>query len=84
MKFSNIEELWSGVQHLDNLKTIDLWGSKHLIRCPDFSGTPNLESLRLGLAASVKRRSHHQVYEGAPLSVLMCYPGNEIPECFNI
>ncbi|KAI9186753.1 hypothetical protein LWI28_020508 [Acer negundo] len=38
-----------------------------------------------GLAASVKRRSHHQVYkEGAPLPVLMCYPESEIPECFNI
>ncbi|TXG67430.1 hypothetical protein EZV62_008705 [Acer yangbiense] len=37
-----------------------------------------------GLAASVKRRSHHQVYKGAPLCGCMCYPGCEIPEFFNI
>ncbi|TXG67428.1 hypothetical protein EZV62_008703 [Acer yangbiense] len=50
---SNIKELWSGVQQLDNLKTIDLRESKHLIRCPDFSGTPNLEKLLLGLCQSL-------------------------------
>ncbi|TXG67931.1 hypothetical protein EZV62_009206 [Acer yangbiense] len=53
MRNSNIEELWSGIQQLDNLKTIDLVGSKHLIRCPDFSGTPNLESLSLGMCKSL-------------------------------
>ncbi|KAL5843182.1 hypothetical protein ACOSQ4_009140 [Xanthoceras sorbifolium] len=53
MPNSTLEELWSDVLHLDNLKSINLKGSQHLIRCPDLSGAGNLESLMLGDCTSL-------------------------------
>ncbi|TXG67431.1 hypothetical protein EZV62_008706 [Acer yangbiense] len=83
MHNSNIEELWSGVQQLENLKTIDLLWSKHLIRCPDFSGTPNLESLRLtwcisliGIPQSIQHLNKLEI-----LDVQACKSITSIPDC---
>ncbi|TXG67434.1 hypothetical protein EZV62_008709 [Acer yangbiense] len=80
---SNIEELWRGVQQLDNLKTIDLSGSKHLIRCPDFSGTPNLESLRLGRCKSLIGipQSIQHLNKLESLDVEGCESITSIPDC---
>ncbi|XP_044509369.1 disease resistance-like protein DSC1 [Mangifera indica] len=47
MSYSDIQQLWMGDQILLNLKTINLSHSKHLQGSPDFSVTPNLESLIL-------------------------------------
>ncbi|XP_058006676.1 disease resistance protein RPV1-like [Hevea brasiliensis] len=44
---SKIRELWNGVQHLGNLKYVNLSFSEDLIRIPDLSGCPNLEVLNL-------------------------------------
>ncbi|XP_031280191.1 disease resistance-like protein DSC1 [Pistacia vera] len=47
MPWSKIKQLWNGLQHLEKLKHINLIHSKHLIRIPDLSLAPNLESLTL-------------------------------------
>ncbi|KAL5776093.1 hypothetical protein ACOSP7_009019 [Xanthoceras sorbifolium] len=44
---SNVEQLWNSDQNFPNLKHINLSHSKLLIRSPDFSVAPNLESLIL-------------------------------------
>ncbi|EEF40575.1 TMV resistance protein N, putative [Ricinus communis] len=44
---SNLEQLWTGVQHLVNLKRIDLSYSRHLTRIPDLSKAQNLERMEL-------------------------------------
>ncbi|XP_058007332.1 disease resistance protein RPV1 [Hevea brasiliensis] len=44
---SKIKELWDGVQHLPNLKYVDLSFSKDLVRLPDLSRCSNLEVLNL-------------------------------------
>ncbi|XP_031270047.1 LOW QUALITY PROTEIN: disease resistance protein RPP2B-like [Pistacia vera] len=46
-RYSNLEELWSSVQVLVNLKYIDLSYSVHLRKIADLSQAPNLESLIL-------------------------------------
>ncbi|XP_058007339.1 disease resistance protein RPV1-like [Hevea brasiliensis] len=50
---SKIKELWNGVQHLGNLKYVDLSDCKDLIRLPDLSKCPNLEVLDLTLCMSL-------------------------------
>ncbi|KAJ9167214.1 hypothetical protein P3X46_021880 [Hevea brasiliensis] len=44
---SNVEQLWTGVQDLVNLKRIDLSYSRYLTRIPDLSKAQNLERLEL-------------------------------------
>ncbi|XP_058006670.1 disease resistance protein RPV1-like [Hevea brasiliensis] len=50
---SKIRELWNGVQHLGNLKYVNLSFSKDLIRIPDLSGCPNIEVLDLYTCTSL-------------------------------
>ncbi|CAL0312289.1 unnamed protein product [Lupinus luteus] len=45
MPHSNLQKLWDGVQNMPMLKRIYLPFSTLLIECPDFSGSPNLESI---------------------------------------
>ncbi|KAH7568386.1 hypothetical protein JRO89_XS07G0285200 [Xanthoceras sorbifolium] len=47
MCYSNIQYLWKGIKHFEELKTIKLKNSHNLIRTPDFTGLPNLEGLDL-------------------------------------
>ncbi|KAL5778625.1 hypothetical protein ACOSQ2_009362 [Xanthoceras sorbifolium] len=47
MCYSNIQYLWKGIKHFEELKTIKLKNSHNLIRTPDFTGLPNLERLDL-------------------------------------
>ncbi|KAA8535694.1 hypothetical protein F0562_030697 [Nyssa sinensis] len=47
MCYSNIVKLWRGTLQLKKLKLIDLSHSHKLIRTPDFTGIPNLETLIL-------------------------------------
>ncbi|XP_031263463.1 protein SUPPRESSOR OF npr1-1, CONSTITUTIVE 1-like [Pistacia vera] len=47
MPCSKIKQLWNGLQHLEKLKYINLIHCKYLIRIPDLSSAPNLESLIL-------------------------------------
>ncbi|XP_024022089.1 disease resistance-like protein DSC1 [Morus notabilis] len=47
MPCSELKQLWSGVQNLRNLKRINLGYSKQLIKLPDLSRAPKLESINL-------------------------------------
>ncbi|KAJ7951583.1 putative disease resistance protein (TIR-NBS-LRR class) [Quillaja saponaria] len=47
MPYSNIEQLWNGVQHLENLKKMDLSYSRKLTKIPNLSRAPNIESINL-------------------------------------
>ncbi|XP_024031844.1 disease resistance-like protein DSC1 [Morus notabilis] len=47
MPCSELTQLWSGVQNLGNLKCINLGYSKQLIKLPDLSRAPKLESINL-------------------------------------
>ncbi|KAL2342193.1 hypothetical protein Fmac_010133 [Flemingia macrophylla] len=47
MRYSKLKKLWDGVQNLENLKEIDLLGSKHLTDIPDLSKATKLESVNL-------------------------------------
>ncbi|XP_050220777.1 disease resistance-like protein DSC1 [Mercurialis annua] len=51
--FSNLELLWEGTKCLHNLKRIDLSHSKRLVKMPDFSLAPNLESMSLESCSSL-------------------------------
>ncbi|XP_031255659.1 disease resistance-like protein DSC1 [Pistacia vera] len=48
MRYSKVEQLWTSVEDLVNLKVIDLRYSKYLLRMPDLSLIPNLWILCLG------------------------------------
>ncbi|XVF78453.1 hypothetical protein PTKIN_Ptkin14bG0134600 [Pterospermum kingtungense] len=47
LPYSNIQQLWKGNRPLYKLKFIDLKGSQNMIKTPDFTTAPNLESLIL-------------------------------------
>ncbi|XP_031284344.1 disease resistance protein RPP2B-like [Pistacia vera] len=47
MRRNNLEQLWSGIKDLANIKYIDLSYSKHLLKVPDLSKAQNLECLIL-------------------------------------
>ncbi|KAL1074997.1 hypothetical protein V6Z11_D11G328300 [Gossypium hirsutum] len=47
MRRSNVKQLWEGKQDLVNLKVITLDLSLNLIRIPDLSSAPNLETINL-------------------------------------
>nr|GMD70810.1 TMV resistance protein N-like [Ipomoea batatas] len=47
MQYSRVIQLWKGFKVLDNLKFMNLSHSQKLIRTPDFTGIPNLETLIL-------------------------------------
>ncbi|TXG68448.1 hypothetical protein EZV62_003383 [Acer yangbiense] len=53
MPRSKVENLWSGVQQLANLKKIDLSRSKQLTSLPDLSKAQNLERLELSYCESL-------------------------------
>ncbi|KAJ9554645.1 hypothetical protein OSB04_018690 [Centaurea solstitialis] len=44
---SLVKQLWEGYKHLPNLKVLDLYFSRKLIRTPDFDGLPCLERIIL-------------------------------------
>ncbi|OMO92703.1 Leucine rich repeat 4 [Corchorus olitorius] len=47
LAYSSIQQLWKGNICLEKLKFVNLKGSENLIRTPDFTMAPNLESLNL-------------------------------------
>ncbi|KAJ9539480.1 hypothetical protein OSB04_032213 [Centaurea solstitialis] len=47
LQSSMLEQLWKGDKFLPNLKVLDLYRSRDLIKTPDFQGLPCLERLRL-------------------------------------
>ncbi|KAJ7951590.1 Disease resistance protein (TIR-NBS-LRR class) [Quillaja saponaria] len=53
MPYSNVEELWKGIQLLPFLYKIDLSYSRHLIGIPDLSRAPNLCSINLEFCTSL-------------------------------
>ncbi|XP_060667731.1 disease resistance protein RPV1-like [Ziziphus jujuba] len=53
MRYSQLEQLWDGVQHLGKLKKMDLSHSSHLIQIPDLSHASNLETLNLEYCRSL-------------------------------
>ncbi|GMN30769.1 hypothetical protein TIFTF001_048040 [Ficus carica] len=56
---SQLEQLFNGVQNLENLKSIDLSNSIHLIQFPDFSNAPNLEKINLKYCKSLTEVPSH-------------------------
>ncbi|XP_020537382.1 disease resistance protein RUN1 isoform X2 [Jatropha curcas] len=65
---SNVEQLWTGVQCLVNLKRIDLSYSKYLTTIPDLSKAQNLERLELGTCRNLVQVSPSVQY----LNKLIC------------
>ncbi|KAL5577263.1 hypothetical protein UlMin_018962 [Ulmus minor] len=60
MPNSQVEQLWDGIQHLPNLKVIDLSFSKNLTHIPDLSQAPNLKEMYLMWCINLLPvRSHH-------------------------
>ncbi|KAL5540922.1 hypothetical protein UlMin_044898 [Ulmus minor] len=53
MPRSQLEKLWDGIQHLGNLRHIDLSYSKNLIEISDLSQATNLESINLDYCTSL-------------------------------
>ncbi|KAK7349903.1 hypothetical protein VNO77_07753 [Canavalia gladiata] len=47
LKYSNLEQIWTEDQKLENLKVLNVSHSHNLIKTPDFSCLPNLEKLSL-------------------------------------
>ncbi|KAK8501746.1 hypothetical protein V6N12_002482 [Hibiscus sabdariffa] len=47
LQYSCIEQLWKGTRPLHKLKVLNLKGSPNLIKTPDFTMAPNLETLIL-------------------------------------
>ncbi|KAL5554527.1 hypothetical protein UlMin_041928, partial [Ulmus minor] len=54
MPYSNLEQLWDGVQNLGSLKHINLLRSKLLTKTPDLSLAPKLESINLSFCCNLK------------------------------
>ncbi|KAJ6861049.1 hypothetical protein NC651_037199 [Populus alba x Populus x berolinensis] len=52
MANNSLKQLWYGCKSAVNLKIINLRNSLHLIKTPDFTGIPNLESLILEATAT--------------------------------
>ncbi|GMN24607.1 hypothetical protein TIFTF001_051385 [Ficus carica] len=59
MQYSQLEQLFNGVQNLENLKRIDLSNSTHLIQFPDFSHAPNLEKINFEHCTSLPQVPSH-------------------------
>ncbi|KAJ7951587.1 putative disease resistance protein (TIR-NBS-LRR class) [Quillaja saponaria] len=55
MPYSNAEQLWESIQHLPNLKKIDLSYSRKLTKIPNLSYAPNIESINLENCTSLGR-----------------------------
>ncbi|KAH7516686.1 hypothetical protein FEM48_Zijuj10G0161400 [Ziziphus jujuba var. spinosa] len=53
MSYRNIERLWTGIKTLEKLRFINLNDSHNLIKTPDFTGVPNLESLTLEICTAL-------------------------------
>ncbi|KAL5554633.1 hypothetical protein UlMin_042034 [Ulmus minor] len=53
MPYSNLEQLWDGVQKLGSLKSINLYRSKLLTKIPDLSLAAKLESINLSYCESL-------------------------------
>ncbi|TXG68511.1 hypothetical protein EZV62_003446 [Acer yangbiense] len=83
MPNSNVEELWSGFMQLVNLKRIDLRESQQLIKFPDLSGTPNLESLILKECTSLSEipSSIQHLTKMESLYLGGCVSLTSIPNC---
>ncbi|KAJ0721028.1 putative P-loop containing nucleoside triphosphate hydrolase, leucine-rich repeat domain superfamily [Helianthus annuus] len=54
LRFGEQTKLWEGCKHLPNLKVLDLYWSKNLIKTPDFEGLPCLERLILESCESLE------------------------------
>ncbi|KAK2640464.1 hypothetical protein Ddye_028259 [Dipteronia dyeriana] len=86
MPYSNVEQLWSGIQYLCRLKEIDLSCSRDLTSLPDSSGFPNLKSLIL-----VGCTSLHEIYSSIQtlhkldfLDLTDCKSLEYLPNCVNL
>ncbi|XP_057995161.1 disease resistance protein RPV1-like isoform X2 [Hevea brasiliensis] len=53
LAYSNVKQLWTGVQNLVSLKEINLSNSKHLTAFPDLSQAKNLERLNFEYCTSL-------------------------------
>ncbi|KAL5778688.1 hypothetical protein ACOSQ2_009425 [Xanthoceras sorbifolium] len=53
LSYSNIEQLWEGRKCVPKLKKLDLSYCQHLIRIPDLSDIPSVESIQLACCTSL-------------------------------
>ncbi|KAK7313173.1 hypothetical protein VNO77_37654 [Canavalia gladiata] len=58
LKYSNLKQIWTKGQMLENLKILNLSHSHNLTKTPDFSYLPNLEKLLLKDCPSLSMVSH--------------------------
>ncbi|MED6222277.1 hypothetical protein PIB30_062854 [Stylosanthes scabra] len=77
MPYSNVEKLWDGRQNLPSLEEINLYGSRQLIECPDFSGAPNLKTIWLNQCESLTQ-VHPSVFSLPKLDFLAVYGCKEL------
>ncbi|GMN33115.1 hypothetical protein TIFTF001_003989 [Ficus carica] len=61
MPYNQLEQLSNEVQGFDNLKSIDLRHSIHLIQFPDFSHAPKLEKINLQCSTSFSQVPWHSL-----------------------
>ncbi|KAJ4719022.1 TIR-NBS-LRR disease resistance-like protein [Melia azedarach] len=79
----NIQQLWNGVEHLGKLKYINVSNSKHLIKLPDLSLAPNLESLNLeGCTNLIEASSIQYLNKLVILNLRQCQSLNSLPTSF--
>ncbi|KAL5845750.1 hypothetical protein ACOSQ3_009274 [Xanthoceras sorbifolium] len=53
LSYSNIEQLWEGTKCVPKLKKLNLFYCRHLIRIPDLSDIPLVESIQLAYCTSL-------------------------------
>ncbi|KAL4286121.1 hypothetical protein AHAS_Ahas19G0054500 [Arachis hypogaea] len=77
MPYSNVEKLWDGPQSLPSLEEVYLSGSKRMIECPDFSGSPNLKAIWLNHCESLPH-VHPSIFSLPKLGFLAVYGCKEL------
>uniref|UniRef100_A0A2N9HDJ7 TIR domain-containing protein n=1 Tax=Fagus sylvatica TaxID=28930 RepID=A0A2N9HDJ7_FAGSY len=86
MCHSKIEQLWKGIKHFNELKSIKLEDSLNLIATPDFNGVPNLEKLVLKGCTNL-RDIHQSILVHRRLTLLNlegCKNLNSLPSKFEM
>ncbi|CAL1351932.1 unnamed protein product [Linum trigynum] len=86
LAYSNIKQLWGGVQALVNLKEVDLSDCKNLNAIPDMSQALNLEIMNLANCTSMVElpSSVQHLVKLTDLDLRGCSSLTGLPECLNV
>ncbi|KAL5734079.1 hypothetical protein ACOSP7_031940 [Xanthoceras sorbifolium] len=84
MHYNKVEQIWTDVKQLVNLKEIDLSGSENLISCPNLSRARNLDILYLNGCTSLLEVPSSLQYLSKldSLSLVDCKSLRGVPDCF--